>query len=68
MGIESTKTVRRSSATYMLGLKGVVLYGHESNEKLAELLYRERESIFENYDVVDDAYEGDESDNFKAGW
>ena len=68
MGIESTQTVKKSDARVMLMEKGVRTYSDESNERLADLLYEHRESIFENYCVVDDDYKCDEYECFKECW
>lgn len=55
MGIESTYTVKKSDALIILSSKFITVFSDDSNRRLAELLYENRESIFENYLVVDDA-------------
>lgn len=68
MGIESTMTVKRSDAIEMLKQKGCTVYENDCLERLADMLYEHRESIFENYCVVEDAYEGDEWERWKSYW
>lgn len=68
MGIESTQTVKRSDAEKMLAYKGVITYKYESLDRLADLLYENRETIFENYCVVEDYIKGDEWATFKEWW
>ena len=65
MGIESTKIVKRSEAIEMLNPKCLV-YDNDCIERLEYLLYEHRESIFENYIVVeDDYYKGNVEDGYR---
>ena len=68
MGIESTMTVKRSDAKAMLEQKGCTVYDNDCAERLEDMLYEHRESIFENYCVVEDDYEGDEWECWKTHW
>lgn len=56
MGIEATFTVQKDDALLMLQSRGVIVYANDCNERLASLLYENRESIIENYEVVNDDY------------
>lgn len=60
MGIESTKTLTRHEAISRLSLKGIDIPCYYTNETIADLLYDNRDSIFENYCVVDDEINEDE--------
>jgi hypothetical protein len=66
MSIESTFTVKRSNAIKMLLEK--IGGDRVTNENLAELLYEYRDSVFENYIVVDDDFKEDEYDHMKSSW
>ena len=68
MGIESTMTVKRADAIEMLKQKGYTVYENDCTERLADMLYEHRESIFENYDVVENDYEGDKWERWKTYW
>lgn len=68
MGIEGTYTVKRSDAIDMLKEKGCTVYENDCLERLATMLYEHRESIFENYDVVEDDYEGNVWVRWKSYW
>jgi hypothetical protein len=68
MGIESTQTVKKSDALIMLSSKGVKVFSDDSNNRLAELLYENRESIFNNYSVVDDDYEAEKYERLTSSW
>ena len=68
MGIESTMTVKRADAIEMLKQKGCTVYENDCTERLADMLYEHRESIFENYDVVENDYEGDKWERWKTYW
>ncbi len=68
MGIESTQTVKKSDALIMLSSKGIRVFSDDSNSRLEELLYENRESIFENYSVVEDDYKGDKYERWKSSW
>jgi len=68
MGIESTMTVKRSDAIAMLEQKRVEVFKNDCQERLAALLYEHRESIFENYNVVEDDFVGDEWERWKLYW
>ena len=54
MSIETTMTVKRSNAIKMLRDKNLVVYDNDCEERLEDMLYEHRESIFENYCVVPD--------------
>ena len=60
MGIESTKTVRRSEAIRRIAQAISEKFIKESgikymeNEKLSDLMYEYRDTEFENYRVVND--------------
>lgn len=68
MGIETTKTIKRANATNMLAEKGVRVHPTENLELFEDLLYDNRESIFENYKVVEDDYALDKNERFKEYW
>jgi len=72
MGIESTRDVKRTDALSMLRQKGLKVYDNDCNERLEDMLYENRESIFENYNVVDNNYTNDSIEqgwaNFKTSW
>ncbi len=68
MGIESTMTVKRSDAIAMLEQKRVEVFKNDFQERLEALLYEHRESIFENYNVVEDDFVGDEWERWKSYW
>lgn len=68
MSIESTMTVRRSDAISMLESKGQQVHEKDCCERLSDMLYECRETIFENYWVVEDDYEGDEFEKYKEWW
>lgn len=68
MSIESTYTVKKSDALDMLRNKGVHVYDDDCNDRLADLLYENRESIFENYCVINDSDATDENKPFKYSW
>ena len=68
MGIESTMTVKRADAIAMLEQKGCTVYKDDCTERLADMLYEHRESIFENYDVVENDHNGDEWERWKTCW
>ena len=59
MGIESTYIIKRSDAIQMLKEKNCTVYQNDCVERLADMLYDNRESIFENYRVIEDDYEDD---------
>lgn len=54
MGIESTKTLTRYEAICRLAYKGIDVPCYYTNETISDLLYDNRDSIFENYEVVND--------------
>ena len=69
MSIESTMTVLKSNAIDMLKCKNIEVFDDDCNDRLALLLYENRESIFENYSVEDDDYKPDVwKKNMKTGW
>lgn len=68
MSIESTYTVRRSNAIEMLREKGCIVYDNDCNERLSDMLYSNRESIFENYHIVEDSFEEDKWERMKSYW
>ena len=67
MGIESTHRISRSNAIWNLRLRRVEVFDCDSNERLGYELYKIRDSIFENYEVVD-FEEEDEPENNKANF
>ena len=68
MGIESTFNVRRSDAIDMLKKKGCTVYWNDCLERLSDMLYEHRESIFENYCVMEDDVTDDEWSRWKYCW
>lgn len=68
MSIERTFTVKRSDAIDMLKYKKISFFEDDSNSRLANLLYLNRESETENYDVVDDVYVGKGYEHWKLTW
>ncbi len=68
MSIESTQNVKRSDAIGMLGEKGIRVYSDDSLDRLADLMYEHKESIFENYCVFEDDYKLDEWSTWKINW
>lgn len=68
MGIESTKIVKRSDAIDMLKHRSVEVFEDDCNDRLSLMLYENRESIFENYQVVDNDYKLCEYERFKVYW
>lgn len=69
MGIESTMTVKRSDAIEMLKQKNCTVYENDCLERLSDMLYEHRESIFENYLVVEDDHEDSEwGERWKSRW
>ena len=68
MSIESTCLVKRSTAVSMLSELRITVYPNDCLERLADMLYEHRMSIFENYQVVEDDYICDEYEGFKHGW
>lgn len=56
MSIESTITVEKTEALIILTEKGIKVYKDDSLDRLSDLLYENRDTIFENYLVVPDDY------------
>lgn len=68
MGIESTYYIKQSDAIKMLEDKRIVVH-KDLNAFLADLLYENRESIFEKYVVVDDDFQAsDPYASWKKSW
>ncbi len=72
MSIETTYRIFRSNAIKMLEEKNVQVFESDSNERIALELYENRNSIYENYEVVDfdeDNEPGnDKSNHWKSSW
>jgi hypothetical protein len=68
MSIETTYTVRRQDAMDMLFLKDVPVYPNDSNYRLEQELYKHKDSIFENYKVVNNDYEFEKDEPRKSTW
>lgn len=72
MGIETTKTVRRSNAIKMLQEKdkdfSKSILNISGNEILSKYLYTYSSNIFENYIVVNDDYKIQSHDIEKTDW
>ena len=68
MSIERTFTVYRKDADFMLMIKGVFITEDDSNERVADLLYKNRECVTENYEVINDDQCWDETDYHKYSW
>ncbi len=60
MSIESTYYVRKSNALKILNDKRILVFDNDCNERLSVMLYDIRDSIYENYIVV--------NDDFKSGY
>lgn len=57
MGIETTIDVKRTDAIRILGeryMDKIFKLQHMSNEELEQELYVQRDTIFENYNVIND--------------
>lgn len=68
MGIESTYRISRKDAISMLEQKRIDVFESDSNERIAHEIYNVKESIFENYEVVDFDQENEPDDDSWHLW
>jgi len=54
MSIESTQFIKRQDALHSLKRRGFTVFDDDCNDRIAFMLYENRESIFENYEVIND--------------
>ncbi len=64
MDFESTQTINRSDAVYLLKRQGKLVHGNECNERLSDMLTIESEYV--NYHVVDNSFDDNEYDNSRV--
>lgn len=57
MSIESTKNVKRKDAIAFLRNKGIIVYDDDCTDRLADMMYEHRDTIFENYAVFSEEEE-----------
>jgi hypothetical protein len=68
MSIETTHRISRNDAIITLTRKGIEVFESDSNERISHELYKERDSIFENYEVVDFDKENEPENNKWFFW